>query len=117
MDRYPQNSVPGFHDGAKLAKYLDMQNPIINWYINKEAALLAQVSEYSYDIVFVMRVCAQTSFNRKPEESLESLQRKVDTLDKVVFSAKHTIVIDAEQPLDDVVLFVKGVIWERLFLN
>lgn len=117
MDRYPQNSVPGFHDGAKLSQYLNMQNPIINRYIKKEAALLALVSEYPYDIVFVMRVCAATSFNRKPEESLESLQRKVDTIDKVIFAAKNTIVIDAEQPLEDVVRFVKGVVWEKLFLN
>lgn len=117
MDRYPQNVIPGFHDGAKLAKYKDIQDPIIDKYIKKESALLDQVSKYPYNIVFVMKVSAETSFNRKPEESLRSLQRKVATLDKVVFAAKNTIVINAEQPLENVVRLVKGIVWENLFLN
>lgn len=117
MDRYPQNSIEGYHDGAKLTKYKRNRWSIINLFVRKEQQLLSQVKDRAYDMVIQMVVSAEVSFERKPEESLASLQKKVETLRQVKYDAKKIMKVDAEQPLANVVLQVKEMIWEELYLK
>lgn len=117
MDRYPQNSLKGYHDGAKLYKYEQRKNFLINYYIKKETKMLSMIKDYPYDILFKMIVSPEISYNRKPEESLESLKIKADKLKQVTYDTKKVIEIDANLPLDIVVLKVKEIIWNELFAN
>lgn len=116
MDRYPQNSLPFVHDGAKVKKY-DTGHGILHSFSVREQFLLNKVKDYPFDIVFRLMVDPEVSYKRKPEESLEGLKYKAETLNKVRLEAKNVMNIDANQPLDNVVLIIKRKIWNMLVSN
>lgn len=113
MDRYPQNSVPYVHDGAKVRKY-DTGKGILHLCAEKEKKMLGSVKDCPYDVVLRMIVPPELSHERKPEESIDSLKYKAETLLKVEFDARKVVDIDASRPLDEVVRDVKRVIWNTL---
>lgn len=113
MDRYPQNSMPYVHDGVKIKKY-DTGRGIIHHYVLEEERLLESVKEHPFDIVFRLEVDPQVSFARKPEETLESLRYKAETLKQIKFAAKSIVEIDANQPLEEVLRAIKREIWMAL---
>lgn len=116
MDRYPQNSVPFVHDGAKVKKY-DTGRGILHFYSEKERKYLESIKQTPFDLVIKLHVSGETSYKRKPLESLESLKYKEMTLDNVIYDAKEMVVIDAEADLEEVLLAVKRVIWDRLSMK
>lgn len=113
MDRYPQNSLPYMHDGVKIKKY-DTGKGLIHKYVLEEERLLNSVKDHPFDIVFRLVVDPETSYKRKPEESLESLKHKAETLKKVKLDAKSVIEIDANRSLEEVLMNIKSDIWAAL---
>ena len=116
MDRYPQNSVPFVHDGAKVKKY-DTGKGILHYFAKKESRLLDSIEDNQFDLLIRMCVSGEVSFARKPLEPLENLKYKEETFNKVEYTAKEVATIDAENTLDEVVLAVKRIIWEKLSLR
>lgn len=116
MDRYPQNSLPGMHDGAKLRKY-DTGRGVLHNCVMKEQALLDKVKAYPFDLVLRFVVSPETSYARKPEEPLDSLKRKAETLKQVNYDAGRVVEINADEPLEQVILNVKREIWAALSMK
>lgn len=116
MDRYPQNSIPYVHDGAKVRKY-DTGKGILHLCAKKEEAMLLSIKEYPYSVLFRLIVSPEVSYDRKPEESIQSLKYKVETLQRVKFDVNKVVDVDASKPLEEVVLKVKTEIWNTLALK
>ena len=115
MDRYPQNFLPGMHDGSKVTRYLEEDNSFITRYFyKKEQNLLKMIKNYKYDVVIRIVVDGSEAFNRKPEEKLESLEYKAKTIKTIKYDALETINIDGSNTKEEVLLNIKKIIWERL---
>jgi len=116
MDRYPQNSVPFIHDGAKVQKY-DAGKGIIHLIANKEKSMLEAIQYSSYDLVIKLLVGEKTAYSRKPLESVDSLRFKAKTLEEIVYDSKEIYSVDADRPFEEVLIDVKRKIWEKCYLK
>lgn len=107
VDRYPQLQFPGIADGPKVnVSYPRLQE--------KERAALQIAEEIQPDLVFKLMVPVEVSMQRRPEDSAEVLQRKYDILCSLEYPNSRVVEVDATQPLDQELLFIKKKIWEQL---
>lgn len=107
VDRYPQLEFPGIADGPKInCVYPDQQK--------KERKLLGIVEEIQPDMVFKLMVPVELSMERRPEDPPESLRRKYEILNSIHYPHAVEIVVDATQPLEEELLFIKRKIWEQM---
>ncbi|MBI5030567.1 MAG: hypothetical protein HZB51_08565 [Chloroflexi bacterium] len=87
---------------------------------NKLSANLAQREENLYrkirppDRMVVLRVSPEVSQARKPEHRRERIEAKARALDGLDSSDTKVLMVDAEQPLEQVLLQVKTAIWSWL---
>ena len=115
MDRYPQNSISGIHDGSKILRYYDnTKSFIINLFLKKEDSLLRTIKNYQYDLIIRILVSHQTSFKMKPEESLESLTKKENSISEIKYDAFEVVDINGKEEYNVVLQKIKELIWERL---
>lgn len=107
VDRYPQTQFAGIADGPKVnAAYPEMQE--------KELEYLSIIDEIQPDIVFKLMVPVEVSQERRPEDAREVLEKKYEILQQVTYPKSTVIEVDATQPLDQELLFIKRKIWENL---
>lgn len=112
-DRYPQNQIMGFNDGPLLTEHLDASLRAVRFFANWEQDVYRAAEEYPPDLVIVLDVPPEVAYQRKPEMPLEQLKRRKAAIDGLSFDCeKH--VIDATQPIEQVLREIKEIIWQRL---
>jgi hypothetical protein len=66
------------------------------------------------DHLFVLRVSADVASQRKPDHKVEVLEAKSRALDEMVHDGLRVTEVNADQPLDQVLLEIKTRMWELL---
>lgn len=114
-DRYPLKKalIDGrAMDGARIASKESLDNPII--------AKLALIEEGYYrtmrlpDHILVLQASPAVSQARKPEHRRERIEAKANALAELTASGLNVLTIDAEQPLEQVLLQIKTAVWSWL---
>jgi len=117
LDRYPQLEHENMNDGLKLRKYSKVLNSrFIMRLAQKEEKLMQIVNEIYPDIVFRLNISPEVSMARKPEEhhDINPLRQKVMAVKSLRFEGSKMIEVDAEQPYEEELLYIKKKIWECL---
>ncbi|RPI35099.1 MAG: hypothetical protein EHM70_00725 [Chloroflexota bacterium] len=115
-DRYPLNSVRVFNhpmDGPRIAANANGHSGSwVRKMAQVEAGIYRQIEPP--DHVFVLHVSPGISQERKPEHRRDWIEAKSQALSQVgAGNVAHTE-IDADQPLDQVLLQVKSALWRLL---
>lgn len=107
VDRYPQLQFFGIADGRKV-------NPAFPKLQKEEENYLKIAEEIQPDLVFKLVIPVELSKQRRPEDSVEILQKKWEILQAVAYPKAKVIEVDATQPLEKELVFIKQRIWEML---
>ncbi|GAB2530090.1 nucleoside/nucleotide kinase family protein [Rufibacter soli] len=113
-DRFPQNQIMGYNDGPLLHHLRFSGNPLFRALARYEGSLYAKIANSSPDIAFKLIADARVVEARKPgETSLQMLENKIEGIKALTFPKQtKVVVIDASQPLEEVLLAIKKEIWE-----
>lgn len=103
-DRYPQNDVPGIHDGPRLSTWTLQKNinennlkyRLAKW----EQRIYEQLSCYHPDLVVLLDVDLQTASARRPDEPAEELERRIAVARQLKYGNARRVVINASEPLE-----------------
>ncbi len=112
-DRYPQNQIMGFNDGPLLDHLTDSSSGLLRSLARHERDIYRSAEEHPPDLVIVLDVQPETAMERKPEMPLERFERRKEAIDDLKFDTDCRVV-DAEQPLEDVIRDIKKLVWEIL---
>ncbi|MCZ7663040.1 MAG: hypothetical protein M5U22_08970 [Thermoleophilia bacterium] len=111
LDRYPQGHIRGSFDGPMLRPDGRKVGP----FSRVEDSLYRVIERQGGVLLFRLRVSPEVAKARKPEESMEVIDRKAATLDSLRFGKGVTVVdIDADRPIAEVVAQIEAEIWRRL---
>ncbi len=119
-DRYPQVEYYGINDGPKIRKnYLPkIRSSIIARYVEKcaeiEEKYIKMSSEICPDGVIKLILDPEISIQRKPQESLENVQKKHEIIKKLDFPGSNTILIDANQDYEKELISIHCFVWEQI---
>lgn len=113
-DRFPQNQFMGYNDGPALSYLLHSKSFLFRWSARKEAKTYKLTEDNPPDILFKLIANADVVAARKPSNaSLEMLELKIEGIKRLKFLHNCDVVtIDANQPLNDVILPIKKHLWE-----
>lgn len=115
-DRYPINGVriaDRFMDGPRIASMHENR-------IGPVVAAASRLEEKIYrgirppDHLFVLQVSPGVSSQRKPDHEFAMLEAKSEALNNMERDGLHVTQINADQPLDQVLLEVKTRLWNLL---
>lgn len=111
-DRYPLAQLG--MDGARLGAVDTMPGAgkVARRLAAAEAAAYAQITPP--DVLIVMRVSPERAVERRPEQDREFVASRNAEVFAADWSAVPSFVIDAEQPLDDVLVAVRRAVWGSL---
>lgn len=114
-DRFPQSQVLGFNDGPRLGGWREHSSPILRTLAQRELATYRATAWCPPDLVLKLYVAADVAARRKPEMAPEWIARRAEAIRGLRFPpATRVVDIDANQPLEQVLLQVKRAIWEHL---
>lgn len=112
MDRYPQSQVAGINDGPRQSEGRGFA-----WAAAMEQRLLAEAATLGPDLLIKLHISPDVASARKPDHDRTTIERKCAVVDALVFSRAHTVVLDAEAPVDEVTLSAKAAIWSFVRTN
>lgn len=112
-DRFPQNQFMGLNDGPLLHYMSNSPNPIYRLISKIESKVYSLADKTPPDIMLKLVADARIVEARKPgENSPEALEMKISGVKNLKLpSTCRTIIIDAAQPLEKVLLQVKEEVW------
>jgi hypothetical protein len=114
-DRFPQSQVLGFNDGPRLGGWRDDASPILRALAQRELTSYRAAASSPPDLVLKLHVAAEIAVRRKPEMTQEWIAERAEAIRGLRFPpATRVMDIDANQPLEQVLLQVKRAIWEHL---
>ena len=114
-DRYPQNQIMGFNDGPLLSGWRGSPSGMLARAGRWESIPYVWAETNPPDIVFKLHVSPQVALSRKPDMEIEEIVRRTQAVAGLRFGPlTHIVDIDADRPLDEVLLEIKRRIWERL---
>lgn len=115
-DRYPLPSVPmggRYMDGPRIAStYPGEMGRVLSALSESELELYRQIR--MPDHLIVLQVSPEVSVQRKPDHKREMIESKYQALQQMKRADLRLTEIDAEQPLDQVLLQVKTIVWDLL---
>ncbi len=109
-DRYPQNAVLGFNDGPLLSHAGSRSLSLARW----ERIPYEMAQQKSPDLLIRLHVDPEIAYKRKQDMPVGEIEARQNALMGIDFGAGRTVDIDANQPLDEVILQVKRAVWECL---
>lgn len=113
-DRYPQVSIPGYNDGPRLYSYIDTTNFLIRSLAKFEFKCYQLANKIHPDLVIKLTGSLSVLHSRRPEMSIEEIQKKQDGITNLQFGPSTQIVeIDIDKPITQ----IKGMILEELSLK
>lgn len=114
-DRYPQNQIKGFNDGQLLQDYADSDNAWLKKLSQWEASAYDLAAKTPPDLVLKLTPSVEMAMSRRPELPRSEIERRIEAVGSFTFSDTTDVVgIDADQPLEDVILEVRRLIWSRI---
>jgi hypothetical protein len=112
-DRYPQNQVMGFNDGPLLNHLSESSSKLLRYLKQYERDVYQSATDNPPDLVITLDVSSETANARKPEMPLEQFKKRKAAIDRIEYDTKQHVV-DAEQPIEEVIREVKQLVWEQL---
>ena len=113
-DRYPQNQIMGFNDGPLLSHWLDHPSRILQAIGRWESCPYLLAEEYPPDVVIKLMITPDIAVKRKKDMSLEESRQRVEAIKTLHYGpGTKTVTIDANQPIDEVLLEVKRCLWQE----
>jgi hypothetical protein len=109
-DRYPQDEIASFNDGALLSRL----KRVPQWLHALEHSAYALASRLPPDLVIKLQVTPETVAVREPEMDHTVIGERVADVRRLKFPGAQIVTVDAEQPLPDVISAVKSEIWRLL---
>jgi hypothetical protein len=114
-DRLPQSQFPGWNDGPRLTQWLDADSWLRRVAARREQAAFRLAELSPPDLVVKLHVSPEVASRRKPETPPEQLRTGIDMVRQLQFPATTRVLeLDAEQPLDQVLLQAKRAVWESI---
>jgi thymidylate kinase len=114
-DRYPQAQIMAIGDGPLLSHWSRHPWAWLRAVARWELSAYRRMEEVLPDLVIKLQVSPEVSAGRKQDVSLESLARRVEVVNRVHFANEARVAsVDANQPLEQVLLEVKQTVWEVL---
>jgi hypothetical protein len=114
-DRYPQAQIMGLGDGPLLSTWANHPWRLFRTAARRELEAYRAMEAVAPDLVVKLHVSPEVSAGRKQDMPPESLARRADTVRAVGFEASTRVVeVDADQPLEEVLLRVRRAVWEML---
>jgi thymidylate kinase len=114
-DRYPQAQIMALGDGPLLSHWEGHPWAWLRSAARWELAAYRRMEAVVPDIVIKLHVSPEVSAGRKQDVSLDSLARRAEVVNRVQFAGGAKVVhVDADQPLEQVLLEVKRIVWEAL---
>ncbi|HEU4680791.1 MAG TPA: hypothetical protein VFS51_03540 [Gemmatimonadales bacterium] len=114
-DRYPQAQVMALGDGPLVSHWERHRWAWLRAVSRWELEAYRRMETLVPDLVIKLHVSPEVSARRKQDGSLDSLARRVDVVNRVQFSDETRVVhVDANQPLEQVLLEVRRAVWEAL---
>jgi thymidylate kinase len=114
-DRHPQTQFPGISDGPQLGEWHSTGPRLLRLAARREHVAFETMDRYPPDVVIKLLVSADVALGRKPARSELQLRRKVEVIKQLEYPPSTRVVeVDADRPLEHVLLDVKRAIWESL---
>jgi len=98
-DRYPQQEVPGLHDGPILAGRAT--SPRVAAIQADERAIYAEMAAYVPTLVIRLHIDVDTVMARKPDHDRALITRKVETVPLLTMGGAPIVDIDATIPYEE----------------
>jgi len=123
FDRYPQVKFYGINDGPKIrTNYLPkVHNSVFRNYIEScaktEEKYLKMASEIEPDSVIKLFLDPAISIQRKPQESLENVQKKHDIIASLQYMKSNVIAVDANQDFEQEIRLIHNHIWNLILMK
>jgi len=112
-DRYPQNQIMGFNDGPLLDHLSDSSSQLLQRLASWEQTVYHSAESRPPNLVIKLDISPETARERKPEMSIDQLEKRVKAVESIEYDT-NIVIVNAEQPQEDVLKEVKQHIWERL---
>jgi thymidylate kinase len=114
-DRYPQAQIMGLGDGPLLSAWASHPWRLFRTAAQRELEAYRAMEAVAPDLVVKLHVSPEVSAGRKQDMPPESLARRADTVRAIGFETSTRVVeVDADQPLEEVLLRVRRAVWEML---
>lgn len=114
-DRLPQSQFPGWNDGPRLTRWLEVGSWVRRAAARGEQSAFRLAELSPPDLVVKLHVSPEVASRRKPETPQEQLRTGIDMVKRMQFPGTTRVLdIDAEQPLDQVLLQAKRAVWESI---
>jgi hypothetical protein len=114
-DRYPQNQIMGFNDGPLLSRWLDHPSWLLRKLADWESTPYRWAEQNAPDIIIKLDVSPEVALVRKADADILEYRRRVAAIQSFDYPATTKVVlINADEPLEDVLIKAKRSIWEEL---
>jgi len=114
-DRYPQNEIAGLNDGPLLTRWLERSGGLLRFMAGRERRPYEWAERHPPDVIIRLRVSEAMSRERRPRSSVAGLTSRLAAVERLTFGDSGRIVdVDADMPLDRVILAVKRRVWGAL---
>ena len=110
-DRYPQMQIPGAYDGTVFPENAGGSR-FVSWLAEQERAAFRWMASYVPDLVIKLNVDLDVACARKPDHRREALAKKIAITPQLTFGGAPLVDINANQPLDEVLVDVEKAITE-----
>jgi len=114
-DRYPQNEIAGLNDGPFLTRWLEPPRRLFRTLAAWERRPYAWAQMHPPDLIIRLRVSEAMALERRPRTDLAAIRSRLAAIERLTFGDGGRIVdVDADAPLDRVMLAVKRRVWGAL---
>jgi thymidylate kinase len=99
-DRYPQAEFWGIHDGPRLGYLLETRTTGLLYRIACwEQAAYLKIAQRKPDMVMLLDVSVEMAHQRRPEEPIDELKKRIHVARSLTFQGAHRVVLDSSEPL------------------
>ncbi|MFK8257634.1 dTMP kinase [Erwinia sp. AnSW2-5] len=105
-DRFPQVQIPGTYDGLVFPVNVPGSR-VVSWLAALERKAFNWMAKQKPDLVIKLNVDLDVACARKPDHLAISLAQKIAMTPLLTFEGAHIVDIDANQPLDEVLIIAK----------
>lgn len=109
LDRYPQQQFKAISDGPR-----QQDGRGFDWAARQELRLFDEAAQLGPDLVLKLKIDAAVALARKPDHELEAIRAKCAITDALVFARAETVVIDAGESPEAVLMAAKLALWSHV---
>lgn len=114
-DRYPQNEIAGLNDGPFLTRWLEPPRRMLRTLAAWERRPYAWAQGHPPDVIIRLRVSEAVARERRPRADTAAIRSRLAAIERLTFGdSKRIVEVDADDPLDRVILAVKRCVWGAL---